>query len=325
MTNTPLPIESETAAYLAAFASQPPRENQTIDHLRAGYKAELIRCAAPASASVASRSLMVEGASGEMGARLYEPENAGAGLPLLLYVHGGGFAVGDLDSHDGLVRLISAETGARVLSIDYRRAPEAPFPAARDDVLAAFRWAVANASELGIDRARIALGGESAGAAHAMAAALELRDEPIAACAVWIMSPALDATTSGESYTMFATGAGRTAAEFAYLWSLYAPDAASRADPKVSPGLADPAGAPPLFIYTAEFDPARSDGEAFAERARAAGVPVVLRRRAGLIHQYPEITGVSRASRAAVAEAAQELAAHLGAARSSPGPDSRGG
>ncbi len=309
-----LPIEAETAVYLAAFAAMPPRENQTIQGLRDGYKAELIRASVPADPGVAWRALSIPGHAGPIEARLYVPLSADHGGPLLLYVHGGGFAVGDLDSHDGLVRLIAATAGLKVMTLHYRRAPEAPFPAARDDVLAAFRWAAANAASLDIDPARIVLGGESAGAAHAVASALALRGEAVTPRAVWVMSPALDATTSGESYRTFAEGAGRTAAEFAYLWSLYAPDAATHADPTVSPGLADPTGLPPLYIYPSEFDPARSDGEAFAAKARAAGVPVTLRLRAGLIHQHPEITGVSAASRKAVEDAARELAADLLAA-----------
>jgi len=309
-----LPIESETAAYLAAFAAMPPRENQTIQDLRDGYKAELIRSSAPADPGVAYRALSIPGPAGALDARLYVPLTADHGGPLLLYVHGGGFAVGDMDSHDGLARLIAAASGLHVMTLDYRRAPEAPFPAARDDVLAAFRWVCANAIDLDVDPARIVLGGESAGAAHAVAAALVLRNETVSPRAVWVMSPALDATTSGETYTKFATGAGRTSAEFAYLWSLYAPDVATHTDPAVSPGLADPTGLPPLYIYPSEFDPARSDGESFAEKARAAGVPVTLRLRQGLIHQHPEITGVSAASRKAVEDAARELAADLLAA-----------
>lgn len=304
-------IEPDTAAYLTAFANQPPRENQSIDDLRENYKAELLRCAAAVADPATERALRVAGGAGEIDALLMTPRLAAPSAPLLLYVHGGGFAVGDLESHAPLARLICNEAGIPVLTIAYRRAPEAPFPAARDDVLAAFRWVVAHAETLGIDPARIVLGGESAGAAHAMASALALRDDPVTPCAVWVMSPALDATTSGSSYKTFETGAGRTAAEFAYLWSLYAPDPASHADPGVSPALADPAGLPPLFLYPAEFDPARSDGEDFAERASAAGVAVTCRLRLGLIHQYPEITGVSPASRRAVVEAVEELAAFL--------------
>lgn len=304
-------IEPETAAYLAAFAKQPRRENQSLEDLRASYKAELIRCAPSDGYTLDSRALRIESGAGEMDARLYRPDDTGEGSALLIYVHGGGFAVGDLESHEALAQLICVQSGMAVLTIDYRRAPEAPFPAARDDVLAAFQWVAANAGDLGINSSRIVLGGESAGAAHAMAAALSLRGNGIEPCAVWVMSPALDATTSGESYTTFATGAGRTAAEFAYLWSLYAPDPASQADPAVSPGRADPKGLPPLFIYTAEFDPARSDGEDFAQKARAVGVTVICRRREGLIHQYPEITGISRASYNAVVDAARELSAFL--------------
>jgi acetyl esterase len=306
-----LAIEPQTAAYLAAFAAMPPRENQTIDDLRAGYKDELVRSAGAPDPAVAWRPLTVPGAAGDMAARLYVPLTADHGGPLILYVHGGGFAVGDLESHDGLARLIAGASGLKVMTIDYRRAPESPFPAARDDVLAAFRWVTQNSGALDIDPSRIVLAGESAGAAHAVASALVLRGEAVTPRAVWVMSPALDATCSGDSYRTFATGAGRTAAEFAYLWSLYAPDAAIHSSPEVSPGLADPTGLPPLYIYTSEFDPARSDGEAFADKARAAGVPVVARRRAGLIHQHPEITGVSEASRAAVVDAAREVAADL--------------
>jgi acetyl esterase len=307
------PIEPDTSVYLAGFASQPPREDQTLEDLRAGYKAELIRCASSDGASLASRFLKIAGGADEINARLYLPDDASEGLPLLLYAHGGGFAVGDLDSHDGLARLIFRHSGMAVLTMEYRRAPESPFPAARDDVLAAFRWVINNAKTIGVDGARVVLGGESAGAAHAMTAALALRSEEKGPCAVWVMSPALDATTSGESYKLFETGAGRTTAEFAYLWSLYAPDSDSHADPAVSPSRDDPEGLPPLFIYTAEYDPARSDGEDFALKAQAAGVSVVCKRREGLIHQYPEITGISRASHEAVVNSAKELAAFVSA------------
>jgi acetyl esterase len=135
-------IEPETAAYLAQFAAMPPRENQTLDDLRDGYKAELIRCAPVVTAEISVQTLSIPGAAGAMAARLYGPAAARTGGALLVYVHGGGFAVGDLESHDGLVRLIAAASGLRVLTLDYRRAPEAPFPAARDDVLAAVRWAL---------------------------------------------------------------------------------------------------------------------------------------------------------------------------------------
>lgn len=310
MNTPPLAIESDTQAYLQEFARQAPRTQQSLDDLRESYRSNLIAASVPADPTVSTRSLMLDGDTGPIVGRLYSPHENDAAGPLLLYVHGGGFAVGDLASHDALMRLIAASADIKVMALEYRRAPEHPFPAARDDVIAAYRWAARRSEELGIDPSRIALGGESAGAAHAASATLRLTG-PERPAALWLMSPALDATLSGNSYTTFSAGAGRTADEFAYLWSLYVPDPALRATADASPGLADPCGMPPLFIYTAEFDPARDDGESFAARAQQAGVDVVLRRRDGLIHQYPEITGVSAASRLAVVDAARELATHL--------------
>lgn len=304
-------LDPQTAAWIEDFAKQPPRENQGLDDLRASYRQTLIQGSVAADPAVIVEPLELAGAAGPLAGRLYKPPRVSTPGPLILYVHGGGFAVGDLDSHDSLARLISAASGSRVLTIDYRRAPEAAFPAARDDTVAAFRWAIAHAADLGIDASRIALAGESAGAAHAVASAQLLKTESVAPKLVWVMSPALDATTAGESYRKFAHGAGRTAAEFAYLWSLYVPDEQQRSSPDVSPVLGNLKGLPPLFVYPAEFDPAHDDGISFAARAEAADVSVVLRVRAGLVHQYPEITAISEASRFAVVEAAKEVGAAL--------------
>jgi acetyl esterase len=273
-----------------------------------------------ADPTVIVEPMEIAGATGPLQARLYTPPDAGTPGPLVLYVHGGGFAVGDLDSHDSLARLISKASGSRVLTIDYRRAPEAPFPAARDDTVAAFRWAIVHAGDLGIDASRIALAGESAGAAHAVASAQVLKADGVTPRLVWVMSPALDATTSGQSYRTFAYGGGRTADEFAYLWSLYVPEEHRRRGPDVSPVLADLKGLPPLFVYPAQFDPAHDDGMRFAARAEEAGVPIVLRVRTGLVHQYPEITAISEASRLAVVEAAEEVGAALGLGQQGPAP-----
>ena len=310
MSNPSFAIDPETQAYLDEFARQPPRTEQGLDDLRSSYRENLVASSGTPDPAVSALPLTVGGAAGTREGRLYVPPDAADGGPLLVYVHGGGFAVGDLESHDALIRLIARSAGLRVMALDYRRAPEHPFPAARDDVVAACAWAREHAHELRIDPARIALAGESAGAAHALAAALELKGSGLPA-AVMLLSPALDATLSGESFKTFAQGTGRTAEEFAFLWSLYVPATNAAARQAASPGLADPRGLPPLFVYPAQFDPARDDGAAFAARAREAGVPVVLRERAGLIHQYPEITGESAASRQAVVDAAKELAAHL--------------
>jgi acetyl esterase len=310
---TPLALEPETAAYIERASEQPPRADQLIAELRDGYRANLIAESVAPDPSVASMDLTIPGPAGPLQARLYTPDTAGeAPGPLLFYVHGGGFVVGDLEAHDQLVRLIASSAGMRVPTLDYRKAPEAPYPAAHDDDVAAYRWALANVAQLGADPTKVAIGGESADATDAVAAALTLRDAgDRLPAALWIMSPALDATTSGASYDAFGDRAGRTTAEFDFLWSQYGPTSEERASPGVSPLMADLARLPALFIYPAEFDPARDDGECFAAKAEAAGVPVVLETRSGLVHQYPEITGESSRSRDPVVDAARDLSEAL--------------
>lgn len=307
-------FEPETARFVEAVANGPPTENLTIEQLREGYRATVIANSVPTLQSVVSSDRIIDTANGPIALRLYTPQAVAAQVSaLLIYVHGGGFAVGDLESHDSLLRFIAHEAGMRVIAIDYRRAPEHPFPAARDDVLACFDWASANVEMLQVDKNKIVLGGESAGGTHAVTAAIALSaSRPGTLKALWVFVPALDPTGSGESHTTFVTGAGRTATEFAYLWSLYLPDEGMRVSPEAAPAFADLPGLPATFIYTAEFDPARDDGENFAAKAIASGVDVQLKRRAGLGHQFPEITGISPASRQAVADAAQDLKAAIG-------------
>jgi acetyl esterase len=306
-------FEPATAAFVEEVGRQPPTEGLSLEQLRDGYRQTVIKNSVPADMSVAVRNDTVAGAAGAVPVRLYTPRKAeGKTSGLLIYVHGGGFAVGDLESHDRLLRLIASELGHRVLALDYRRAPENPYPAALDDVLAVYRWVQAQARSLQVDPQRLALGGESAGGTHATAAAMAVRDRQLGPLkALWLFVPALDAQTRGASYTTFATGAGRTATEFSYLWSLYVPDAAQRGLPGPSPLYASAAGLPKTFVYTAEFDPARDDGESFANKVKAAGGQVTLKRQKGLVHQFPEITGLSPASRQAVVDAARELAGQL--------------
>lgn len=268
-----LAFEPATAAFVEEVGRQPPTEGLTLEQLREGYRQTVIRNSVPADMRVAVRNDTVAGLAGAVPVRLYTPQAAvGRTSGLLLYVYGGGFAVGDLDSHDRLLRLIASELGHRVL----------------------------------------ALGGESAGGTHATAAAMAVRDRQLGPLkALWLLVPALDAQTRGTSYTTFATGAGRTATEFAYLWSLYVPDVAQRGLPGPSPLYASAAGLPKTFVYTAEFDPARDDGESFAKKLEAAGGQVTLQRQKGLVHQFPEITGLSPASRQAVVDAARALAGQL--------------
>jgi acetyl esterase len=305
-------FEPETAEFVRSVEQGPPTEGLSLDQLREGYEATVLANSALVDVEVSSEDLAFVSEGQSIAARLYTPKQTADVGALLLYVHGGGFAVGSLVSHDRLMRLIAAEAGMKVLAIDYRRAPENPYPAALNDVMAAYHWAKSNASSLGIRPDRIALGGESAGATHALMACSRLsKTADPGPALLWVFVPALDPAGTGESHHLFATGAGRTATEFAYLWSLYLPDEDVKQSPEIVSSLTDPTGLPRSFFYTAEFDPARDDGENFAARAKAAGVDISLKRQHGLVHQFPEITGLSPASLAAVQEASKDLAMAL--------------
>jgi acetyl esterase len=254
------------------------------------------------------------GPAGPLGARLYRPADDGRRRGLVVYYHGGGWVVCDLDTHDGACRFLSRHADTAVLSIDYRLAPEHRFPAAVDDALAAFRWAAAAADALGVDPARIAVAGDSAGGnLAAVTARLAARDAGPRPALQLLIYPVTDLSTKHPSYATFAEGFFLTAAEMDWYRGHYLPDAAAARDPRASPLLADGLGGlPPAIVLTAGFDVLRDEGEAYARRLEAAGVPVQLRRHAGLIHGFTNATSTSRGARAAMAEAARALGAVVG-------------
>jgi len=240
-------------------------------------------------------------------ARLYTPSERGGPLPLLVFFHGGGFVFGDLETHDGVCRLLCRHSGAHILAVDYRLAPEDPFPAAVEDARAALRWAFANASQLDADSHRIGVGGDSAGGnLAAVVSQLAARDggpEPVLQLLIY---PAMDSTGGHRSRELFGEGFFLTSAHIDWFEAHYLGAAGARGnDPRVSPLLAeDLSGLPPALVVTAAFDPLRDEGEAYAEALGAAGTPVTLRRFPGLIHGFASAAGVSRMCRDAVIEIA---------------------
>jgi len=229
-----------------------------------------------------------EGPAGLVPVRLYAPTDAAErALPALVFLHGGGWVAGDLDTHDGFCRRLCAASGWRVIAVDYRRAPEHPFPAALDDSLAATRWAAANAAALGIDPARLAVGGDSVGAGLAAAVALASRDGDGPQLALQLLvCPILEVGRAAGSRAAFAEGYFISRAAFARDLADYAPDLAAD-DPRLSPlRAASLAGLPPGMIHTAEFDPFRDEGEAYAARLGSAGVPIRAHRHDGMIHYF---------------------------------------
>jgi acetyl esterase len=239
--------------------------------------------------------------------RHYEPPEPGGPHPLLVYFHGGGFLYGDLDTHDNVCRILCRHAGAHVLAVDYRLAPEHPFPAAVDDARAALRWAYENAGRLKADPARIGVGGDSAGGnLAAVTSQLAAKDGGPAPALQLLIYPATDFTTRRRSRELFGEGFLLTNSEMDWFEDNYlGPGSPQAGDPRASPLLAgDLSGLPPAFVVTAAFDPLRDEGEAYAEALGDAGVPVTLRRFPGFIHGFINAVGVSRTARDAVVEIA---------------------
>ena len=261
--------------------------------------------------------LEVPAAAGPLAARHYVPLGIPAGTPppLLVYFHGGGFVIGDLDTHDGVCRFLAAAAGVAVLAVDYRLAPENPFPAAVEDAWAAFAWAAECAATLGADPARVAVAGDSAGGNLAAVVALRARgsDGPEPAMQLLIY-PVCDAAPEGRSRRLFADRFLLTEGDINRFEGYYLPPGTDVDDPRISILKApDLSGLAPAYVATAGFDPLRDEGEAYAHRMREAGNRVALRRYAGLIHGFANQTDVSRSSRAAMFEIAGALRMGLAA------------
>ena len=248
-------------------------------------------------------------------ARLYTPIGLAPGSPLLVFFHGGGWVVGSLDSHDNTCRFLAGSAGARVLSVDYRLAPEHPFPAAVEDALAAFDHALAHAAELGADPGLVAVGGDSAGG-NLAAVVSHQRARSGGPVFALLFYPVVDLTTRHASRDRYGEGLFLTAKDIAWFEEQYRPDPA---DPRVSVLTAeDLTGFPPTYLATAGFDPLRDEGEAFAARLREFGVAVALRRHRDLIHGFVSFLGAGNRPREATAEAAGALRAGFALARSKP-------
>jgi len=257
------------------------------------------------------------GPAGAIHARLFVPPRppSSEAPPLLVYYHGGGWVIGDLDTHDDPCRFLADRAGVAVLAIDYRLAPEHPFPAAVEDAEAGYRWARENAGQLGVDPNRIAVGGDSAGANLAAALCLLARDEELPPPAMQLLIyPVTDCAAEAPSRRTFAEGFLLTRGDMDWFEGHYLPPDVDRGDPRVSLLRAPDLGnLPPAYVATAGFDPLRDEGEAFARRLREAGNRIVLRRHPGLVHSYANLTAICPSARAAMLEAAGALRMGLAA------------
>jgi acetyl esterase len=265
-------------------------------------------------AHIETRDLEVPGGTGPVPARLYVPPAVPETRSLIVYFHGGGFVMGSVASTDPLCRLLAAQSGVRVLSVEYRLAPEHPYPAALEDALAAFRSVRADAAAFGAQPDLIAVGGDSAGANLALVVAHQqaVLGGPAPAF-VLALYPVTDVERTGGSRELFATGFGLSADYMLELERMYLPDGVPTDDTRGAILRADDlSGMPPVYLATAGFDPLRDEGEELADRLRDAGVPVVARRFPGLVHGYASFTALSAAARDATLDAASALRAGLG-------------
>ncbi len=278
---------------------------------RAGLRAlSKLAAAGLATGPVRVRDLTMPGPGGALALRLYVPEGeASEGEtpgPGLVFLHGGGLVTGDLDTHDALCRTLCDAGRMRVVAVEYRLAPEHPFPAGLDDALAATRWTMEQATNLGIDPARLAVGGESAGAGLAARVCQEFLGAGKALAAQLLICPVLDVHGASPSRRDFARGYFLD--EATIQGDLAACGLAARPEPRFCPlREKNLTGLPPAHIHTAEYDPVRDDGEAYAERLTRAGVATVHTRHAGMIHFFYGLGRLVPRSRPILSEIARDF------------------
>jgi acetyl esterase len=298
-------MDPQIEAMLAAAPAWPPVSSMPVEELRANVRASSLAFPpldVPLGGIVDDA---IEGPGGPIPIRIYTPEGDGP-FPGVVYFHGGGWVVGDLDTQDMIARGLAAGAGAVVVSVDYRLAPEHPFPAAPDDAWAATLWTANHAADLGID-GRLAVAGDSAGANLAAGVALRARDAGAPRLAAQVMFYGSGNYPSEEtpSAREFANGPLLSRADVDYFWSRYLADPEKdQHNPLASPIRAkDHKGLPPAYMGTAEIDPSRDDGERFAAKLADAGVPVELKRYPGMVHGFVSWLALLPGARAAMDDA----------------------
>ena len=261
----------------------------TVDRAREMLQA--IQAGRPAPEPVARvENRTIPGPGGPLPIRIYSPQGSGP-FPILVFFHTGGWQVGDLDSQDPLCRRLTNLTPCIVLAVDYRLAPEHPFPAAPEDCYAATRWAATHATQFQGDPSRIAVGGDSSGGNLATVVALMARDRGAPQLVFQLMiCPATDFRLNSRSMEQYSEGYNVTRAQMIWIMNNYLPNAADRSHPLASPQLSpDLSGLPPALIITAEYDPLRDDGETYGIRLKEAGVQATVSRYDGMIHDFPDL------------------------------------
>jgi acetyl esterase len=318
-----VPLDPQLQELVDASAALPPldMEATSAETFRVLAKTPYLQYVpSVAVASVVDRS--IPGPEAEIPVRIYTPEREPADrdepFGLLVFLHGSGFTIFDLDTHDHECRLLATLGRAVVVSVDYRLAPEHKFPAAVVDARGALHWAAEHADGLGADPARLAVGGDSAGGNLAAVVAQIARDEGGPAVAFqMLVYPVTDLRGEHPSRLENREGFLLTADLMEWFEAQYLNDDGERTDPRASPLLAESfSDLPPALVITAEYDPLRDEGDEYAQRLRAAGVPVTLSRYRGAVHGFFQLSATTDIGRRAVEEAGTALRAAVGPNRS---------
>ena len=310
-TATALDPQAKTVIDLVIKSGRPPYHQLSPKDARQMFRDTRPASTPPAPEIGAVRELTAEGPTGPIRLRLYRPRGVAAStpLPVLIFFHGGGWVIGDMDTHDVLCRQLTAGAGISVVNVDYRLAPEEKFPAAVDDAWSATRWVAGHAPELGIDAGRLAVGGDSAGGNLAAVVALLARDHGAPAIRFQaLIYPVVDVGAEAPSYTDFADGFMLTRASMRWFIAHYLRSKDDAVDWRASPLRAPSvAGVAPALVVTAGFDPLRDEGDAYARKLREAGVRVDSICYGGMIHGFAPMGRLIEAGNRAVAHIAATL------------------
>lgn len=308
-------VDPQIAALLERVNAARPLSSGTPDEGREAFRAlnMLAASVAPRIEVGSVEDATIPRAGSPIGVRIYRPQGSGP-HPTLLFIHGGGFVIGDLDAYDAQCRVLCTRVGAVVVSVDYRLAPEAPFPAAVEDALAAMEWVAEHVEELGGDAGRVAIGGDSAGGNLSAGVAQAWRGREPSLAAQLLIYPITDMLNERPSVTENGEGLLLTRDDMEWFHGHYLDgDEQQRSDPRASPALADDlSGLPPTIVVTAQYDPLRDDGDAYAAALEAAGVRVIHRRFDGLVHGFFALGTLSTAAGAAVDRVCEDLRELLG-------------
>lgn len=308
-----MPLDPQARAHLDASAALGLAAPETIpiEQHRANGLTRKRQLGGPPPPVAKVEDRLVPGPDGDVPVQIYTPEGDGP-FPILVYFHGGGWVAGCIETHENVARALAKLTPCITVSVEYRLSPEAPFPKGLEDCYAATVWAAERGAEIGGDPTRIAVGGDSAGGNLAGAVALLARDRGGPKIGFQLLVyPVAGADFDTRSYLDSAEGYGLTRAAMMYYWDCYVSGEEDRTNPLTSLVHADPTGLPPAMVITAEFDPLRDEGDAYAEKLKAAGVPVEHVSYPGMIHGFFNVGTLMQRGDEAVERAARAIARAL--------------